>query len=205
MACTTQLIHQSFIQQDWPAQKSQVPFHVLPVVWEYTKDGTILELSEGQAIERYLAKKFHIYGKNEWENHKVDQFFTSTDTAFNTFNSKVIPASLESRISVANDYYKDVLSKFIAVHEEHLEKNGSNGHYVGNSITLADIKTAQFIDRVFFYALKGADEVPISAEKTPNLWKFYETRLSIAPHRWLPSRDSRYQCLFQVVGVEISE
>ena len=109
------------------------------------------------------------------ENHKVDQFFISTDGAFNAFSVNVILDSPEARVEAANDYYKDVLSKFIVVHEEHLEKNGSNGHYVGNSITLADIKTAQFIDRVFFYVPKGADKVPISAEKTPNLWKLYES------------------------------
>ncbi|KAF8933187.1 hypothetical protein BGZ58_006530, partial [Dissophora ornata] len=114
---------------DWPTQKSQMPFRVLPVVWEYTKDGTILELAEAQAIERYLSKKFHFYGKNEWESHKVEQFFTSTDTASNTFATKVVSASPDARVANANEYYKDTLSKFIEVHEEHLKKNGSNGHY----------------------------------------------------------------------------
>ncbi|KAF8899861.1 hypothetical protein BGZ58_006926, partial [Dissophora ornata] len=106
--------------------------------------------------------------------HKVEQFFTSTDTASSAFN-KVIIASPDTRTAAANDYYKNTLSKFIEVHKEHLKKNGSNGHYIGDSNTLADLKTTQFIDCVISFAPKGADEVPISAEKTPNLWKLRET------------------------------
>ncbi|KAG0017265.1 hypothetical protein BGZ80_008451, partial [Entomortierella chlamydospora] len=79
------------------------------------------------------------------------------------------------RVEEANKFYTEALPKFIAVHEAHLKKNGSNGHYVGDSITLADIKTTLFIDCVLFLRPKGANEVPFSAEKTPLLWKVRET------------------------------
>ncbi|KAG0213066.1 hypothetical protein BGX28_005087 [Mortierella sp. GBA30] len=160
---------------DWPAQKSQMPFQCLPVVYETTADGTVLELAESYAIERYLSKKFGLYGKNDYEHHKVEQFFTSTDTISLTYTASVIRNAQEKRAEEANKFYVEALAKFIAIHEEQLRKNGSNGHYVGNQATLADIKTANFIDRLFFLRPAGADEVPISAEKTPELWKLRET------------------------------
>ncbi|KAF9997260.1 hypothetical protein BGZ80_008452 [Entomortierella chlamydospora] len=160
---------------DWPNQKDQTPFKCLPVVYEVTSDGTVLELAESQAIERYLATKFHLFGKNEYEHHKVEQFLTSTDTTLQAFSTKVIRADADKRVEEANKFYTEVLPKFIEVHEAHLKKNGSNGHYVGDSTTLADIKTTLLINRVLFLRPKGANEVPFSAEKTPLLWKARET------------------------------
>ncbi|KAF9110679.1 hypothetical protein BGX27_006027 [Mortierella sp. AM989] len=160
---------------DWPKQKEHTPFKCLPVVYEETTDGTVLELAEAQAIERYLGHKFHLFGKNEYEHHKVEQFLTSTDTVQQAFAVKIIGVAPEKRVEVVNKYYAEELSKFIEVHEEHLKKNGSNGHYVGDSTTLADIKTAVFIDRILFLRQKGANEPPFSAEKSPLLWKVRET------------------------------
>ncbi|KAF9153131.1 hypothetical protein BGX20_004987 [Mortierella sp. AD010] len=160
---------------DWPNQKDHTPFKCLPVVYETTSDGTVLELAESQAIERYLATKFHLFGKNEYEHHKVEQFLTSTNSAVQPFISKIIYSAPDKRAEEANKFYAEVLPKFIEVHEAHLKKNGSNGHYVGDSTTLADIKTAVFINRVLFLRPKGANEVPFSAEKTPLLWKVRET------------------------------
>ncbi|KAF9954953.1 hypothetical protein BGZ72_004147 [Mortierella alpina] len=163
---------------DWPAQKSQVPFRCLPVVYETTADGTVLELAESQAIERYLSKKFNLLGKNDYENHLVDRYVSSTDSASQMFRVKIIQGPAENRVEEANKFYAEVLPQFIAIHEEHLKKNGSNGHYVGNQFTLADINTASFIDRLLFLRPQGANEVPFSAENSPNLWKLRETVFS---------------------------
>ncbi|KAF9205993.1 hypothetical protein BGZ49_003185 [Haplosporangium sp. Z 27] len=165
---------------DWANQKEHTPFKCLPVVYETTANGTVLELAESQAIERYLANKFHLFGNNEYEHHKVEEYFTSTDTTQQGF-AKVLGASLDKRVEEANKYYTEVLPKFIEIHEAHLKKNGSNGHYVGNSTTLADLKTALLIDRILFLRPKGADEPPFSAEKTPLLWKVRETVNSHPP------------------------
>ncbi|KAF9353102.1 hypothetical protein BGX34_011799 [Mortierella sp. NVP85] len=166
---------------DWPAQKEQTPFGVLPVVYETTSNGTVLELAESAAIERYLAKKFHLYGKNDYEQHKVEEYLSSIDGALLAFGTKIVNGPVETRVEEANKLYTEVFPKFIAIHEAHLAKNGSNGHYVGQSTTLADLKTTLLIDRVLFLRPNGAGEVPFSAEKSPNLWKVRETVYSHAP------------------------
>ncbi|CAO3564470.1 unnamed protein product [Mortierella alpina] len=160
---------------DWPAQKSLVPFRCLPVVYETTTDGTVLELAESAAIERYLSKKFNLLGQNDYENLLVDQYVSSTDSLAQTFSVKIILGPAEKRVEEANKLYAEVLPQFIAIHEEHLKKNGSNGHYVGNQFTVADIKTAGLIDRLLLLRPQGANEVPFSAANSPNLWKLRET------------------------------
>ncbi|KAF9196770.1 hypothetical protein BGZ50_007015 [Haplosporangium sp. Z 11] len=177
---------------DWPAQKELTPFKCVPVVYETAKDGTVIELSESAAIERYLAHKFHLFGKNAYEQLQVDQYVSSTDAVINAFGVKIVSSPQEKRVEEANKFYTEVLSIFITLHERHLKKNGSNGHYVGNDITFADLKTAQAIGRLLLLRPKGADEVPFSAEKTPNLWKVYET-VNSQPNLAAWRKSQRYQ------------
>ncbi|KAF9114470.1 hypothetical protein BGX27_010700 [Mortierella sp. AM989] len=165
----------------WPAMAECTPFHCVPVVYEVTSDGTTLELSESLAIERYLAKKFHFLGKNDYELHKVDQFCTSTEAANIQLGQKVhrppheIQLTDEERIAAVNHFNKQILGRFIALHEAHLQSNGSTGHYVGDSFTLADLKTAVFMERVLSLTPSGVDEVSFSEERSPNLWKVHQT------------------------------
>ncbi|KAF9347762.1 hypothetical protein BGX26_000781 [Mortierella sp. AD094] len=142
---------------------------------DYLRRSHNLELAESLAIERYLAKKFNILGKNEYESHIVDQFCTSTESTNIQLTQKVhlppreIQWTDEERILEANNFYRDTLGKFITLHEAHLQKNGSNGHYVGDNFTLADLKTTVFMERVLSLTPKGVNEVSFSEERSPNL------------------------------------
>ncbi|KAF9917818.1 hypothetical protein FBU30_000508 [Linnemannia zychae] len=177
---------------DWPHQKPLVPFQVLPVIYETTQDGTILELAEVQPIERYLADKYGLFGSTRYETHLIDQIYSSVDGESTAHATKVIYNAAEKRVEEANKYFVEVLPKFIEIHEAHLAKNGSNGHYVGKSITLADLKLANFVDRLNLLHPAGANPVPISAEKTPNLWKVVET-VNSHPSLAAWKKSARYQ------------
>ncbi|KAF9128383.1 hypothetical protein BGX30_014354 [Mortierella sp. GBA39] len=160
---------------DLSAQKQQLPFKLIPILYETAPDGTILELAESHAIERYLANKYGLYGSDPYSTHKIDQIYTSTDFANQLFWQRVRWAPFDKRIEEAHKFYDEILPPYIANHEAQLEKNGGNGYYFGESITLADLKSAHFIDRVLFMRPKGAKEPPFSMEKSPNLWKVLQT------------------------------
>ncbi|KAI1315308.1 hypothetical protein EDD11_000969 [Mortierella claussenii] len=163
---------------DWPAMKKDTPFGVLPVFYETTSNGTVLEFSESQAIERYLARKFNLLGTNSWENHLVDRYYTSMETLSVNF-FKVLFAPLEKRQEEAESFYRDHLPRWIAAHEAHLAKNGNTGHYIGeDQFTLADFKTALMVDRILLMVPQGMENRVASLlnkEATPGLWKVKET------------------------------
>ncbi|KAF9929368.1 hypothetical protein FBU30_001634 [Linnemannia zychae] len=159
---------------DWPAQKPKTPFQVAPIVYEHTTSGTILELAESNAIERYLARKFNLFGSNIWEENLVNQYYHSTEGLIQAFALRVVGATPNARVDEANRFYTEVLTKFVEIHEVHLKENGDNGHYVGDRVTLADLKVAQTLDRILLLVPKGV-QVPLSAELTPSLWKVKET------------------------------
>ncbi|KAG0309402.1 hypothetical protein BGZ99_000865 [Dissophora globulifera] len=161
------------ISIDWATQKEQTPFQCIPVLYETTADGTILQIGETEVIERYLAKKFNLLGQNEWEQLMIEQYHSSTLALQVMYRQNFLFSPPEKRVESATSFYNDIFKKFVTVHERYLEKNGSNGHYIGQHLSLADIKTTSFLDRMTFLNPEGAD-LPVSAEKTPNLWKVRE-------------------------------
>ncbi|KAF9296953.1 hypothetical protein BGZ88_011515 [Linnemannia elongata] len=166
--------HWEELAVDWPVQKPKTPFQVAPVVYEHTASGSVLELAESNAIERYLSRKYNLLGSNIWEENLVNQYYHNAEGLIQAFALRVVGAAPEARIDEANRFYAEVLSKFVSIHEDHLKQNGDNGHYVGNSTTLADLKVVQTLDRILLLVPKGGVPVPISKELTPSLWKVKE-------------------------------
>jgi glutathione S-transferase len=148
---------------------------VVPVVYEHTASGSVLELAESNAIERYLARKYNLLGSNIWEENLVNQYYHNAEGLIQAFALRVVGAAPEARIDEASRFYIEVLSKFVAIHEERLKQSGDNGHYVGNTTTLADLKIVQTLDRILLLSPKGGAPVPVSKELTPALWKVKET------------------------------
>jgi len=157
-----------------------VSFHIFlisQVLYETTSSGTVLELAETLAIERYLARKFNLLGSNAWEEHLVNEYVYSTESLNNNFNKILFASDLEVRQKEAEVFYRDHLSRWIQTHERHLAEK-QNGHYVGDKITLADIRTMVMVDRIMFMVPKGQDESVnkiFNRETAPGLWKVRDT------------------------------
>ncbi|GJJ76804.1 hypothetical protein EMPS_09163 [Entomortierella parvispora] len=167
------------IPLQWPVMKADTRFGCLPVLYETTSSGTVLQLSESLAIERYLARKFNLLGSNAWEEHLVNEYTNSTETLSGNF-MKICFVSDEVRQKEAEIFYRDHLTRWVQVHERLLAEEGQkqNGHYVGDKITLADIRTTVMMDRVLFLVPKGQEETVnkiLNKETAPGLWKVRET------------------------------
>ncbi|KAK3806550.1 MAG: hypothetical protein JOS17DRAFT_822878 [Linnemannia elongata] len=156
--------------QDWSTYKSTTPFGFLPVLTETSADGlSKLEIVESDVIERYLARKFGLLGNgNVFDEILVDTFTNSTQTVTSQLFEKYF-AIRDPALRAANKgpLISDHIVPWIKYHEQHLQANGANGHYVGDSVTLADVKTDYLIS-----AIQGVtDEELISEEKTPAIWR----------------------------------
>ncbi|KAK3840982.1 MAG: hypothetical protein J3R72DRAFT_510707 [Linnemannia gamsii] len=64
----------------------------------------------------------------------------------------------------------DHIVRWIKYHEEHLQANDANGHYVGDKVTLADVKTEYVISMI----LGVSGEELVSESKTPAIWRVRE-------------------------------
>ncbi|KAG0342667.1 hypothetical protein BG004_005618 [Podila humilis] len=132
---------------DWPAMKEKTRFGHLPVMFEHTADGTVLEFAESQAIERYLAKKFSLLGANSWEEQLIDELTYSIDSQLNEYTKTMWAPPGESRQEEAEKFYKkfEQWTKFVALR---LKENEHKGYFVGDKISWADLKAAVLVDRL---------------------------------------------------------
>jgi glutathione S-transferase len=52
--------------EEWPQYKQQMVFEQIPVL-DVTENGQTVQIAQSNAIERYLATRFNLFGKNEIE------------------------------------------------------------------------------------------------------------------------------------------
>ncbi|KAK3833579.1 MAG: hypothetical protein J3R72DRAFT_494835 [Linnemannia gamsii] len=159
----------SDIPEDWASEKPNAPFGVMPLLTETSADGKhTLHVSESEAIERYLARKFGFLGKDAFEEVLVNTFITNDNSLMNQLFAKyLIVKDVEVKAANKESLITDNIAPWIKNHEQHLKANGANGHYVGNKITLADVKTNFVISLI--QSITGDDL--ISESKTPSLWE----------------------------------
>ncbi|KAG0306546.1 hypothetical protein BGZ98_002164 [Dissophora globulifera] len=149
---------------NWRTQKALTPFGHVPVLREETKCGQTIELAEVIVIEQFLANRTGLLGKNSWEESLIKMYQSSTHALISYLILTVVQSPKDTQPAFLERYRKVNIPEWIRFHEKHLRDNGSNGHYVGDQLSIADIKTATAIDHLV--RLCG-DKVQISDELTP--------------------------------------
>ncbi|KAF9302414.1 hypothetical protein BGZ74_005384 [Mortierella antarctica] len=153
--------------KEWATAKELTPFGHVPLLREETKCGKTLELAEINAIEQFLAKRAGLLGKNEWEECNVKMYLNSTHSMISFLLHSIVPMPREDRPAFLAKFKATNLPQWVKHHEKHLAANGSNGHYVGDQLTIADIKTASVIEHV----VRLCEDAPqVSEELTPAIW-----------------------------------
>ncbi|KAF9571723.1 hypothetical protein EC968_000241 [Mortierella alpina] len=168
------------IYPSWPAEKTSMPFELLPVVTITHPDGKSLELSENVAIDIFLAKQFGLHGNNAWEEALINSYYSHSnamffqETMFNYFWES-LEKSEEEKAKYLQKYLTETLPAWAKIHETSLVHNQSNGHYVGNRTTLADIRTTTLLAAI--EELFGKERIAsvINETKTPAIAKLRAT------------------------------
>ncbi|KAF9286490.1 Glutathione S-transferase S1 [Mortierella alpina] len=156
---------------NWPGEINP-PFGVLPVLHIKTASGQEVKLAETLVIEQYLAKKFGLLGDNEWEEQQIKMFHSSALYLRERFSTLVTWNFKEVMDKGLDLFLSQQLPRWIETHTKHLKDNGSNGHYVGDKISLADLLTANDIDH--FEILLGGPKIVEMIKKSPEIWKVKE-------------------------------
>ncbi|KAG0243192.1 hypothetical protein B0O80DRAFT_497084 [Mortierella sp. GBAus27b] len=165
--------------ENWADAKPLQPFEQMPVlklIHAENKSGKDLTVAESAAIDIFLAKQFGLHGENAWEEALINGLYVNTNIAF--FSGVMAGYFFESasksddeKIEHLEKFLKGSLSDWARIHEEHLKNNGSNGHYVGDKTTLADIRTATFLDATAKVISKERLAQVVNENATPSILK----------------------------------
>jgi glutathione S-transferase len=74
--------HLSF--EEWPQHKQQMVFEQIPVL-DVTENGQTIQIAQSNVIERYLATRFDLFGKNATEKVCYKNFKYSSFIIFYIF------------------------------------------------------------------------------------------------------------------------
>ncbi|KAG0302272.1 hypothetical protein BGZ99_003145 [Dissophora globulifera] len=167
------------IYPDWPKEKPNQPFDLLPVVTVADKGereaGRTFVLAENLAVDIFLAKHFGLHGNDEWEEGVINSFYSSSNAFFfqEIINNLYFGSanSAEEKTAKLDTFLNKTLAGWADIHEAHLKNNHLNGHYVGNRTTLADIRTTTMLEMLT--RVIGVDRVKsvINETRTPGIHK----------------------------------
>ncbi|KAF9917774.1 hypothetical protein FBU30_000517 [Linnemannia zychae] len=157
----------------WREGKVPSTFSYLPTLTVRFPNNKELHLSEAIEIDIFLAERFGLIGDNLWEAQLVRMFYINMQYLRERTITLTFIDPMETRIK-HHGYFMDVfLKKFLEDHEHHLKENGSNGHYIGNKLTLADIHLWNIVH--FYGTLSWGQKVIDVFKQYPLIWKVWET------------------------------
>ncbi|KAF9179069.1 hypothetical protein BGZ51_007268 [Haplosporangium sp. Z 767] len=158
---------QSF--EAWPQDKPNTPFGLLPILTVRDSQGkTTHTFPEAEVIESFLAKEFGFFGSNPEEELQISIALSLTNMVYNVWVFRVLHALAPVRDQVLRSFQEFSLKHWIQNCEKLLKANGSNGHFVGERTSLADIKAAVVLDT--FLGLKDS-AIYLGEESAPELRK----------------------------------
>ncbi|KAG0063179.1 Glutathione S-transferase S1 [Podila epicladia] len=164
---------ESPIKKQWWANETPSPFACLPVLTITTPSKKEVIMSETMVIDQFLAKKFGLLGDTEWESLTILSFYSNIHFLQERAFENVNIADDDRKLDARSYFLNCTLPTFIHNHEFHLRKNGENGHYVGNKLSLADIQLSNVIH--YLQTLPFAKlALPLIRASAP-IWKVHES------------------------------
>ncbi|KAF9162574.1 hypothetical protein DFQ26_003417 [Actinomortierella ambigua] len=198
---------ESTYPDDWMQERSSMPFQCLPILEISSsqhgtgdkEDGTSVVLAETTAVEFYLANLVGMMGDNEYEKYTIMALHSSSKAImdnFATYCAFNVPEAMPKAFQKWRDEY---LPQWVTIQDKHLVANGSNGHYIGDKLTLADIRAAVVIN--YFESQPDAKVWMGIISKSEALMKLKAKVESHAPIAALRASDEYKQHVEGTVGM----
>lgn len=132
---------------------SETPLGTLPIL---EVDGK--SLSQSYAINRFLARKFGLSGKNDWDEGQVNEI---CDTSVDFFGelTKTMFGDDASKAEADKKVKEELGPKYLAGMEKRLTANKS-GFLVGSALTLADLSVYQTLEGLVGKTPEVLDKYP---------------------------------------------
>ncbi|KAG0271056.1 Glutathione S-transferase S1 [Linnemannia exigua] len=135
--------------KDWNEGKIKAPFKVMPVLTITSpSNGKDAIIAESVPIDHYLARKFALLGSNEWEEMTIKALYNNIHHLRERSLTRVTLTYPEKRREGLNWFMNVALPTFLENHEFHLRANGSNGYYLGDKLSLAEIHLVNTMDHL---------------------------------------------------------
>ncbi|KAG0208590.1 Glutathione S-transferase S1 [Mortierella sp. GBA30] len=161
--------------KEWNEQEEfDCPFGVMPVLIVKSEEGEAV-LAESIVVDMYLGEKLKLLGSNKYEEQTIKAFYSSIHYLRERSLMRTTWTDADKRKAAFETFTTKMVPWWIKVHEQHLERNGGNGHYIGDKLTLADIHLVGVLDH--FAELPRGEEIIALFKASPLIWNVREAVL----------------------------
>lgn len=131
-------------ENEWPSHKPEMPLGQMPVL---EVDG--FKLPQSMTIARFLARQFHLAGRDNLEQAKVESVADTTSDLLNKVGSIIWYQEGDEKKRNLDAFFANDLPKHLN-NLEILAKAYSEGgpFFVGNNLTMADLYVYDVLENV---------------------------------------------------------
>ncbi|GMS92572.1 hypothetical protein PENTCL1PPCAC_14747, partial [Pristionchus entomophagus] len=147
---------------EWAKVKESAPFGQLPLLHVDGKP-----LPQSFAIARYLAKLFGFAGATPFEAAWVDALADQMKDYLGEIKQYLLVAygfAEGDKEQLQKEVVDPAIHKFFTILETRAKENGSNGHFVGNSLTWIDLVVSDHIEILEGLIPNAVDAFPLVKE-----------------------------------------
>ncbi|GMS94348.1 hypothetical protein PENTCL1PPCAC_16523 [Pristionchus entomophagus] len=147
---------------EWETFKESAPFGQLPLLHVDGKP-----LPQSFAIARYVASLFGFAGETPFEAAWVDALadqFKDYMIELKEFMMTAYGYAQGDKEKLQKEQAEPAIQKFFAILEKRAKENGSNGHFVGNSLTWIDLLVSDHISIIEGLIPNAVDAFPLVKE-----------------------------------------
>ncbi|CAF1105124.1 unnamed protein product [Rotaria sordida] len=133
-----------YSEGEWPSHKSEMPLGQMPVL---EIDG--FKLPQSMTVARFLARQFHLAGKDNLEQAKAEAVADTATDLLNKFGPIIWYEEEPQKKASIEKFFANELPKHLR-NLETLAKAYSNGgsFFVGNQLTFADLHVYDVLENV---------------------------------------------------------
>ncbi|KAF9978144.1 Glutathione S-transferase S1 [Actinomortierella ambigua] len=134
----------------WQQEPVATPFGYMPMLEIHNSTGEDVVVSEQMVIDLYLAKKFKLLGKNDYEDVVIQAIYSSAQYVRERYSVGVAWTGENNKERGLDIFLRAHFPKWLEATEKVLQDNvkhgGEPGYFVGNELSLADIHVANVVD-----------------------------------------------------------
>jgi len=157
-ATNTPFTDRRYTSEEWQRVKASQPFNKIPVL-EFQHDGTVTFLPQSRCIERFLARKHNLYGKNEIHAAFIDAMgeqildlrrtYTTRDAEIKALSDGPAKEALVKKTDEEIHEHFALIDKFLTKHNQHPSGGAGKGPFMfGETVSLADIQLFFVFDNI---------------------------------------------------------
>lgn len=161
------LMNEDQEDDDWAQVRAtlEMPFPNLPYLIDES-EGTPVQMSQSNAILRYLARRYDYYGSSELERVAIDVL---QDEAYD-FRNKIISTAYtlgDEYNNVYEEFVAHALPRYLNSFESYLAGSGDHRYFVGKRLSLVDFVLYELLWQMTLMVPQS-----ITDSKRPTLFKF---------------------------------